>query len=43
MKAIELSAIPCLEMDVAITGSEVQDSTAFGIICGIGLAVMICV
>lgn len=41
MKAIELDAIPCLDMDVAITGSEVQDSTA-GIFC-VTFALLMCI
>jgi hypothetical protein len=37
MKAIDLNAIPCLNMEVAIAGNEIQDSTAFGVVCSIGL------
>ena len=43
MKMIELNAIPCLDMDVAITGSEVQESTAFGVVCAIGLALLVAI
>jgi hypothetical protein len=41
MKKIELNEIPSLEMDVAIAGSEVQDSTAD--VFTVALSILMCI
>lgn len=39
MKTFNISTIPCLEFDVGITGSEVQDSTFGGVCVAVGIVV----
>lgn len=41
MKKIEIDAIPCLDMDVSIAGSEVQDSTAD--VFTVALSILMCI
>lgn len=41
MKKIEHDAIPCLDMDVAIAGSEVQDSTKD--VFTVALSILMCI
>ncbi len=37
METISLAAVPCLDMDVGVVGTEVQDSTAGGVCVAVGI------
>ncbi len=37
MRKIALSSVPCLDMDVGIVGTEIQDSTVGGVCVAVGI------
>jgi len=37
MNKLSIAALPCLEMDVGIVGTEVQDSTVGGVCVAVGI------